>query len=78
MLGHIDFNFIVVASWKSLSAGIRIQHEIDLPERPVKIDPLGGACKRFAPEAAQAVFASLIIGDDQRIFKHFEMLEGRG
>ena len=58
--------------------GFRIQLEIDIPERPVEIDPLGGACKRFASEAAQAVFASLLTGDDQRILKYFEMLQERG
>ncbi len=44
----------------------------------MEIDPLGGARERFTPQAAHAVFASLLTRNDQRILQHFEMPENRG
>jgi hypothetical protein len=59
--------------------GIHLQQiEVYVPERPVEIDPLGRARKRFAPEAALAMFSLPLIGDERGVLKHFEMPEYRG
>jgi hypothetical protein len=47
--------------------------EIAVPKCPVEINPLRRARKRFAPEAAPAMFTLLLDADERRILEDLQM-----